>query len=195
MKAALPNWLDQIREANARFCERMSLEKMPVERTPCPYAIITCMDPRVNLECIGIPTFTSDGEARSHIRIIRTIGGMIERRSLVVGVFLAGIRELAIVMHSDCGCCLAYSKIDTIIDNMRKNLSEQRFEAFRSEIGEPFENRLASWFKVFRDPKEAVRQEAEYVRSLAVVPETLVVHGIIYELSSAKIDIVVNGYD
>lgn len=195
MNQKRPTWLNHMVEANTRFRTHVDLERIPVERAPCPYAVVTCMDPRMNLDCIGIPPFTDAGEARSQVRIIRTIGGMSESRSLVIGIFLAGIKELAILMHSDCGCCLAHSRIGTMIDNMGESLNERQLARFRDEIGEPFEGRLAAWLKAFSDPGEAVRKEVAFVRSLPFVPEKMPVHGIVYELSSAKIEVVVDGYE
>lgn len=190
-----PTWLDDIRDANTAFAARVTLDDLPVARTPSPYAVITCMDPRVNLECIGIQPFGNRGEGRSSVRVIRTIGAMSENRSLVIGLFLADIREIAIIMHSDCGCCLAASKIGTIVENMSAALPAEMFSEFRSEVGRPFESRLAGWLKVFNDPREAVRDEVEVVRALPFIPKDLPVHGMVYELATAKIDIVVNGYD
>ena len=43
------NWLKEICEANDRFKEQVDVDVLPTERRPCPYAIVTCMDPRVNL--------------------------------------------------------------------------------------------------------------------------------------------------
>ncbi|PON18034.1 hypothetical protein C2W62_10060 [Candidatus Entotheonella serta] len=76
------------------------------------------MDPRVNLEAIGIPGFDSTGEGTSTVRIIRTLGGVADDRSLLVGIFLARIQEVTLVMHTDCGECLAYTNIDVIADNL-----------------------------------------------------------------------------
>ena len=188
-------WLDGIVAANAAFIGRVHIDKLPVARTPSPYAVITCMDPRVNLECIGIRPFGDEGEGRSHVRVIRTIGGMSDSRSLVIALFLAGVQELAIVMHTDCGCCLAASKIDTIVQNLERTLGNARFGHFRAQIGEPFGERLGIWLKVFRDPRDAVRREVQLVRGLPFVPESVPVHGMVFELATGKIDVVVNGYD
>ena len=125
-------WLDLIVNENRGFRERIEPDALPVARTPGSFGVITCMDPRVNLEAIGIPQFEVKGECNSSVRIVRSIGAMPEARSLVIGMFLAGIREFAVLMHTDCGCCLAYSKVDTIIDNLRKSLSPQNFERFQS---------------------------------------------------------------
>ncbi len=90
-----PTWLDEIRAANTAFAARVSIDDLPIARTPSRFAVITCMDPRVNLECIGIQPFGERGEGQSSVRVIRTIGAMSEDRSLVIGLFLAGIREFA----------------------------------------------------------------------------------------------------
>ncbi len=108
------SWLEEIREANGRFKEKIDIDVLPTERQPCPYAVVTCMDPRVNLESAGIQPFKLNGELKSQVRVIRTIGGMAENRSLIVGIHLAGFKEIAVIMHTDCGCSLAYHKIDRI---------------------------------------------------------------------------------
>jgi carbonic anhydrase len=141
MSETTTRWLDQIAVANTAFRARIQPDKLPTARAPGP-AVITCMDPRVNLEAIGIPPFSSDGAGASSVRIIRTLGAMADNRSLIAGIFLAGIREIVLLVHTDCGCCLAYSKIDVIVENMQQRLTPDAFEAFRAEIGEPFAAQL-----------------------------------------------------
>ena len=188
-------WLDSVLESNAVFRGRIEPDRVPVERKPWPYAVITCMDPRVNLEAVGLPPFLSSGEVQSHARVIRTLGGFVEERSLAVGIHLAGFKELAIVMHSDCGCSLAYSRIDAIIENMKKSLGAHRFSEFTRTIREPFREGLLSWLKAFQDPREAVKGEAARVKSLPFVPESFIVHGLVYDLATGSVEVVVNGYD
>jgi carbonic anhydrase len=188
------SWLDQIMLHNGEFTARIHPDKLPTARTPGP-AIITCMDPRVNLKAIGIPGFSSEGEGQSSVRIIRTLGAMADNRSLLVGIFLAGFREIVLLMHTDCGCSLAYSKIDVIVDNMRDQLSSEAFEAFKAEIGEPFTDKLREYLKAFEDPAEAVRKEIDSIRRLPFVPDTLILHGLVYDLDTGAVDVVVNGYD
>ena len=153
------------------------------------------MDPRVNLEAIGLPCFSEKGEGGSSIRVIRTIGAMAEPRSLMIGIFLAGIRELVIVMHTDCGCCLAFSKIDVIVSNMQNSLSPSQFQDFKNTIGEPFRENLRVWLKVFEDPRDAVKKEIVAIKSYPFIPQQLIIHGLLYELASGKIEVIVNGYD
>jgi hypothetical protein len=86
-------WLDRIIGENREFRESVESAALPVERTACSFGVVTCMDPRVNLEAIGIPQFGLKGEGHSSIRIARGIGAMPEARSLVIVIFLAGICE------------------------------------------------------------------------------------------------------
>lgn len=187
-------WLDQIIAANTDFRSRIDIDQLPVARAPGS-AVITCMDPRVNLESIGIMPFSNSGAGTSSIRIIRTLGAMGDYRSLIVGIYLAGIREVVLLMHTDCGCCLAYSKIDTIIENMQSRLSSDSFEAFNTEIGEPFSDHLRDYLKAFQNPYDAVQTEIMHIKSLPFIPDDLILHGLVYELESGKIAVVVNGYE
>ena len=176
------------------FQSRIAPEALPVARAPCPYAVITCIDPRVNLEALGVPGFTAAGAARSQVRVIRTIGAMGEARSLVIGTFLAGFKEVALVMHSDCGCCLAHAKIDRIIEAMGERLKSAQLDAMRARIGDPFRENLLAWLKTFEDPHEAVEREIAHLKAEPFVPADLVLHGLLYELATGKVEVVVDGY-
>ena len=195
MSKTSSRWLDIIQSENAKFRERIHADKLPVLRAPGTVGVITCIDPRVNLEAIGMPRGTDAGDSSSSVRVIRTIGAMAEPRSLVVGIFLAGIRELAIVMHTDCGCCLAFTKINVIVSNLQNSLSSAQFQEFKNTIGEPFVENLRVWLKAFEDPREAVKHEIAIIRSYPFIPQQLIIHGLLYELASGNVEVVVNGYD
>jgi carbonic anhydrase len=188
-------WLDAIVEENENFREAIDTDVLPTKRQPYPYGIVTCMDPRVNLAAAGALPFLSTGEIQSHARIIRTLGGMADKRSLVVGIHLAGLKEVAVIMHTDCGCSLAYSKVDTLIANIETNLHPVKWQEFKNLIGEPIREKLIEWLHAFEDPWVAVKKEVEAIKSYPFVPETLIVHGLVYDLSSGTIEIVINGYD
>ncbi|WP_018233900.1 carbonic anhydrase [Thioalkalivibrio thiocyanodenitrificans] len=52
-----------------------------------------------------------------------------------------------------------------------------------------------AWLKAFEDPRDAVRQEVADIRALPFMPRDVVVHGLVYELSSGRVEVVVNGYE
>ncbi|MCG8569529.1 MAG: hypothetical protein MJB14_05270 [Spirochaetes bacterium] len=187
-------WLDTILAENKNFRQSVSQEALPTERELCPYAVITCMDPRVNLSSIGVLPFDTSGQIQSQVRIIRTLGGIAESRSLVVGIHLAGFKEIAVLMHSDCGCSVAYSKIDKMIENLESNLTPTKLEKFKKEIGVPFRENLIDWLGAFEDPKNAVIKEVMALKQNSFIPDGLIIHGLVYDLSSGGIEVVINGY-
>ena len=185
-------WLDQITAANADFQAKIDRDRLPVGRQPGP-AVITCMDPRVNLAAIGIPGFGEQSD--SAVRVIRTLGAMAEDRSLMVGIFLAGFKEVVVMMHTDCGCCLAHNKTDVIAANMQARLSEDALAAVRDTVGEPLADHLRDYLMTFDDPKTAVVREVNRIRSLPYIPDDLIVHGLLYTLATGEAEVIVNGYD
>ena len=188
------NWLETILSDNQAFRQNVAVDCLPTERQPWPYAVVTCMDPRVNLAAAGIPPFEATGELRTQARVIRTLGGMADPRSLLVGIHLAGFKEIAILMHTDCGCSVAYARIDTIIENMQTNLSPDQWQAFTQLLGEPLRDKLREWLRAFQDPREAVRQEVATIKGYAFVPANFIVHGLLYDLASGEVEVIVNGY-
>lgn len=189
------SWLNTMLKENEKFQAKVRTDLLPTERQPCPYAVVTCMDPRVNLNAAGILPFEPTGEIRSQVRVIRTLGAIAEQRSLVVGIHLAGFKEIAVVMHTDCGCSLAYSKIDTLMQNMEANLSPEKWEKFKTFVGEPARDKLIEWLHAFEDPRRAVRKEVQAIKAHPFAPESLIVHGLVYDLSSGALEVVVNGYE
>ncbi len=188
-------WLDEILKLNLEFKLKISLTKIPTERRPGEFAIITCMDPRVNLEASGVKPFKANGESQSDIRVIRTLGGIAESRTLVVGIFLAGFKEVAIMMHTDCGCSLAYSKIDLLIQNLEGQLTPDQLSDFKNLIGEPFREKLRDWLHSFNNPRMAITDETHRLKTLSFIPANVIFHGLLYHLSSGEVEIVLNGYE
>lgn len=186
-------WLDDIIEANADFRNTIDREMLPVRRTP-GNAVITCMDPRVNLAAIGIRPFSDAGEGYSSTRIIRTIGAIADDRSLIVGFHLAGITEVAVLMHTDCGCSSAFHNIDKIEAHMVESLDGYSMDALRRTIGEPFIEKLRSHLHAFVDPYQACEKEVDRIRHLPFVPEYVVIHGLVYDIETGAVDVVANGY-
>lgn len=187
-------WLAQLLEGNALFRHKAKLDRLPVARTPGRFALVTCMDPRINPAALGIAAFGVDGSGSSDVRIIRTIGAMAEERSLIVAIHLAGVREIALVTHTDCGNGLAKQKIDKLSANLRDSVTPAAYRAVRHAIGEPFEPNLVAHLKAFDDPQTAVEQEVAAVRRNPFVPADIILHGLVYHLDTAELEVVVDGY-
>jgi carbonic anhydrase len=189
----MSTWLDEIREANRAFRERVEPDRLPTERPPGQLAVITCMDPRVNLEAIGMPPFGRQGELGAPTRIIRTLGGIGDARSLVVGIHLAGIQEIAVLTHTDCGAIAAWNRADVLLDKMEGTLGD-KFGEFTSSAGVSDVDSLRTWLRAFEDPKAAAAREVERLRGEPFIPHGVVIHGLTLDLTTGEVTVVEDGY-
>jgi carbonic anhydrase len=187
-------WIESITEANKLFVERIDSDQLPVERPPGQFVVVTCMDPRVNLEAIGISPFQANGSLGSATRVIRTLGGIPEARSLVVGLHLAGIQEVAILMHSDCGAMAAWNRANVLLENLQANLGPS-FEQFAELAGGSDVDSLRVWLRAFDDPRRAVVREVERLRAEPFIPPATPIHGLVFDLASGEVEVVINGYE
>ncbi|MEJ7839247.1 MAG: carbonic anhydrase [Thermomicrobiales bacterium] len=89
--------IDELVDANRHFETVFNYGHLP-RRPSREVAVLTCIDARVDLYALlGL----KPGEAN----LVRTAGGRAADavRSLVVATTLLGIREIAVVHHTDCG--------------------------------------------------------------------------------------------
>lgn len=188
------NWLEAIQQANDAFVQRIDRASLPVERPPGQYAVVTCMDPRVNLAAIGIQPFDEDGGLGSAVRIIRTLGGVPEQRSLTVAIHLAGISEVAILMHTDCGAMAAWNRADVLIDHLRTT-SGDRFNEVVDAMGGDDVDAARRWLRAFDDPHSAVVREVERLRNEPYIPSSVAIHGLVLDLTTGSVEIVTSDQD
>lgn len=50
----MKRWLDEILKSNERFLIGTKYRKLNTQRSPGPHAIVVYMDPRINLNAVGI---------------------------------------------------------------------------------------------------------------------------------------------
>jgi carbonic anhydrase len=179
------SWLEEVAEANRAFVA--GVDRLP-QRGPGHRAVITCMDSRINLAAIGMPGFDDDPQ----VRIIRTLGAQVEPYALLVGIFLAGFREILVLGHTDCGCAMAHHSIATIQERMAEELEPDRLATFIDSVGSG-EADLQAWLRTFEDPRAGVTREVAYIASLPFVPSQVIVHGMIYDVDTGSVELVVDG--
>ena len=180
--------------ANRAFRDGDMLPKRLVERTPGRGLILTCMDPRVPCEAIGAPAGLHDGPGSPDTRVLRTLGAVADERSLVVAFHLAGVREVAVVTHTDCGCSLAWSKADVLVERIETNLEPAACAEVLGRLGRsPGEVRKA--LQAFEDPAAAARREVRKIREAAYAPKDLVVYGFVYHVETGVLEQVVDGFE
>jgi carbonic anhydrase len=151
------------------------------------------MDPRVNLEAVGLEPFHETGALGSPTRVIRNLGAIPELRSLVVAVHLAGIREIAILMHTDCGATVAWARAANLLENAQNNLGDD-FPRLVDAMGGNDVDSARTWLRAFDDPRVAVVREVSRLRDEALLPRDVPIHGLVLNLETGAVDVVVDGY-
>lgn len=183
-------WLDAISAANSEFVAGITPAALPAQRVPGSHGLITCMDPRVDLRALGVHPSAPDGSLRSTVRVLRSVGGRADERSLVVGVHMAGIREWAVVTHTDCGAALAWQNVGVLAERLEATMGA---DALRGWAGDSTDQGLRDRLLLFADPREAARAEVARIRTMPSLPDDLVVHGLCYDVATGKVEVVVDG--
>jgi carbonic anhydrase len=184
--------LDEILEANAEYMKTPEAGRFSTSLTPGTRALIACMDPRSRIEALGADRPDSEGRV---VRLTLNAGGKLDFRSLFPYLFLANLKEFAFMTHTDCGLTKMYKDPDMVVERMRERLGEEQFVQARAIIGEPFKERLVNWLGGFPDPYEEVRQRVETFKNHPMVPKDVIAHGLLQDIFTGKVEVVVNGYE
>ena len=143
--------------------------------------VIACMDERIPVEeALGITL----GDAQ----VFRNAGGKVTddviRSAALTTNFFETI-EIIIVNHTDCGMMSAPD--DAVVDGLEAaaggDLDDIALDPAFPEltIGDAS---LAEWVRMTDDIDEACQAQIEYLREHPMIPESVTVHGYIYEVES-----------
>jgi carbonic anhydrase len=176
--------LSEVLEANAnysaQFGEKGKLAMPPARR----FAILTCMDARLDPAKFA-------GLAEGDAHVIRNAGGRASEdaiRSLVISYKLLGTREFFVIHHTNCG-------MEFFTNGVMRNLLASSLETaelsssgFRDVGHGPGsrEGEYIEWLTI-SDQKQAVLDDVERIRTHALVPKSIPVHGYIYDVGSGKL--------
>jgi len=143
--------------------------------------VIACMDERIPVEeALGITL----GDAQ----VFRNAGGKVTDdviRSAALTTNFFETTEIIIVNHTDCGMMSAPD--DAVVDGLEAaaggDLDDIALDPAFPEltIGDAS---LAEWVRMTDDIDEACQAQIEYLREHPMIPESVTVHGYIYEVES-----------
>lgn len=187
------NILHQILTENQSFVENLPIEYMDYNNCPVNgkypnrhVAIFTCMDTRlVNFleSAMGIKR----GEAKVIKNAGNSITGPFEAtiRSLLVGIFELGIKEILVIGHLDCG--VAKSTARSLIQKMlARGISPDAIKMIEKE--------LVDWIDNFHNPEENITETVAKIRNNPLIPQDVPVHGLILDPHTGQLKLLVDGY-
>src|SRR6266704_98185 len=179
--------IDEILTHNERFVQQNPLPVIghaPRRRM----AVVTCMD------CRLVQMFEQAlGLERGDVVELRTAGATISEpereggaidliRSLAGGIYLLGVREVAVIGHTQCG--LAHANPTALIASMQAlGVDPERL----IEKAGP-----KSWIGAFDDVHVNVKEVVNVIRSSPYLPK-IPVHGLVIDIETGKLEMVDRG--
>lgn len=185
--------IDEILAYNGRFVEQTHLPT--IGHAPRrQMAVVTCMD------CRLVQMFEQAlGLERGDVLELRTAGATISEneregaandliRSLAGGIYLLGVREVAVIGHTQCG--LAHADSTTLVASMQALGVDPHKLIEQEKLGDM--QGLLRWFGVFNDVHVNVGEVVNVIRSSPYLPK-IPVHGLVIDIITGKLELVDKG--
>ena len=185
--------IDEILAHNEQFVRQKTLPIIghaPRRRM----AVVTCMD------CRLVQMFEQAlGLERGDVLELRTAGATISQpereggasdlvRSLAGGIYLLGVREVAVIGHTQCG--LSHANPTTLIASMQAQGVDPQQLIQRENLGN--EQGLVDWLGAFSDVHINVREVVNVIRYSPYLPK-IPVHGLVIDIETGKLEMVERG--
>ncbi len=160
---------DDLLEANTSYTEGFTLRGIaPVAARQ--FALVTCMDSRIEpLTMLGL----HPGDAK----ILRNAGARVTPdviRSLVLATHFLGVREIAVMQHTDCA------------------LAHQSDDGIRSRLDAAGTVGVEDWeFLAMPDPDGALVADVARLRGCAQIREGVQIEGWRYDVETGRIERIV----
>ena len=167
--------IDDILQFNRRFVAEKGYEPYITDKYPDKkLAVLTCMDTRLT-ELLPKALGLCNGDAK----IIKNAGGLILSetdsaiRSLLVGIYELGVKEVMVVHHSTCGAChMSYSAFKPHM--LEHGISPDVLSEWEAKG-------VAAWLEGFHDTEASVRKTVAEIVNHPLVPKDIVVRGFIID--------------
>jgi carbonic anhydrase len=178
-----------ILEFNKGFVQRKEYEQYRTDRFPDKkMVILTCMDTRL-LELLPRAMNLRNGD----VKIVKTAGAIVSHpfgsvmRSIMVAVYELGATQILVVGHHDCGMTGL---------NCARILQKARERGVSADVLHTLQHAgidLGRWLVGFDDVKDGVVQSVELNKNHPLLPPDVVVHGMLIDPVTGKLELVVDG--
>lgn len=178
--------IDEILEFNKTFVKEQKYEKYITNKYPDKkIAIVSCMDTRL-IELIPAALGLKNGD----MKIIKNAGGVISHpfgsamRSLIIGIYELGVKEVMIIGHTDCGTLNLDSK------QVMRHMTERGISQEQLNMLEYCGVDFNKWIGGFSNTNTAIRQTVDLVRNHPLIPKDINVQGFIIDSVTGELHVV-----
>jgi len=181
----LPNLIEEILEYNKEFVTSKKYDSFRTSKLPDrKLAVVACMDTRLTAL---LPSAL--GVKNGDIKLIKNAGGVVSHpfgsvmRSLILCIYAMGTEEVAIIGHHDCGMSsLDHQAMAQLM--IARGIPEKRLQRL-----EFYGIDLKRWLTGFDDAQESVLQSMRCVLNHPLVPEGILVHGLLINPVTGELDL------
>lgn len=179
--------LDDMLKFNEAFVKNKQYEGYQTDRFPNKRAVIfTCMDNRL-VDLLPRALNLQNGD----VKMVKNAGAMITNhydstmKSILVAVYNLKADEVFVIAHHDCG--MSRFQMDNFMDLVReRGITEETIASLEKDPKE--------WMEGFVDPEENVKESVQMIESHPLLPKDVVVHGLVVDPATGKLDLVKRGY-
>jgi carbonic anhydrase len=178
--------LTEILQHNKRFVENKEYE--PYQTTKFPekkLVIVSCMDTRLT-ELLPAAMDIKNGD----VKVIKTAGAVISHpfgsivRSILVAIYELKAEEVCIIGHYDCG--MSGLNSEKMIEKMTdRGVPDDKLKTLKYSGLD-----LNNWLKGFSSVEEAVSNSVDMVKNHPLLPEGILVHGLVIDPETGRLDVI-----
>jgi carbonic anhydrase len=181
--------LSEILTHNEKFVQNRGYEAFLTDRFPSKkLVVVTCMDTRL-VELLPKAMNVRNGD----VMMIKVAGAVVSHpfgsvmRSILVAVYSLEAQEIAVVGHHGCGMVdlnsqqiLKKSALAGVSDDVVRTLDHAGID-------------LDQWLTGFKCVQDGVLASVKMIRNHPLLPKKLVVHGLVMDPETGKLELVVDG--
>lgn len=178
--------IEEILAYNKKFVEEENYKPFATDKFPKKkLAIVTCMDTRLT-DLLPAAMGLKNGDAK----IIRNAGGTIVHpfgsavRSLLVGIYELGVREILVVGHTDCGA--QHMKMEEMIEKMKEQgISEATLNSLKY-----FGIDMDQWLGGFDCVEDAIGQSIDLLKHHPLIPKDIGIYGLVINTQTGELTMI-----
>jgi carbonic anhydrase len=181
--------LNEILEYNHQFVENKEYE--PFQTTKFPdkgLVIVSCMDTRLT-QLLPNAMNIKNGD----VKIVKSAGAVISHPfgsimgSILVAIYELKAEEICIIGHYDCG--MSSVDPDKFVAKMKdRGISDDTLDTLKYSGLD-----LKNWLKGFDNVSDSVQKSVDLVRNHPLLPKGVLVHGLVIDPSTGRLDVVDKG--
>jgi carbonic anhydrase len=182
--------LSEILEHNRSFVAGKEYEAFRTDQFPNKKLVVLgCMDTRL-VELLPRAMGFRNGD----VKLVKNAGAIVSHpfgsvmRSILLAIYELHAEEVVVVGHTGCG--MTGLSCERVLDKARaRGVSEEVLATLRHSGID-----LRQWLKGFEQVEDGVRQSVDMIRHHPLLPQDVVVHGLLMDSETGALNVIVEGY-